>query len=53
MVIYPGGLWYTGVTVNDVPEIFEKSVLNDKPVDRLLASEKTWDDLAKLRSTEG
>ena len=53
VVIYPGGLWYTGVTVNDVPEIFEKSVLNDKPVDRLLASEKTWDGLAKLRSAEG
>ena len=53
MVIYPRGLWYTGVTVKDVLEIFEKSVLNDEPVDRLLASEKTWDGLAKLRSTEG
>ena len=52
MVIYPGGLWYTGVTMKDVPEIFEKSVLNDEPVDRLLASEKTWDDLGKLKSAE-
>ena len=50
VVIYPGGLWYTGVTVEDVPEIFEKSVLNNKSVERLLSTQGTWDDLEKLRN---
>ena len=50
MVIYPGGLWYTGVTVEDVPEIFEKSVLSNKPVERRLSTQGTWDDLDKLRN---
>ncbi|MDP6577641.1 MAG: (2Fe-2S) ferredoxin domain-containing protein [Candidatus Marinimicrobia bacterium] len=50
VVIYPGGLWYTGVTVEDVPEIFEKSILNNKSVERLLSTQRTWDDLDKLRN---
>ena len=49
VVIYPDNIWYTGVTVNDVDEIFNKSVLNNEIVDRLVASEETWEKWKLLR----
>ena len=49
VVIYPSGLWYTGVIPEDVPEIFEKSVLVDEPGQRLLSTDQTWNQLASLR----
>ena len=49
VVIYPDNIWYTGVTVNDVDEIFNKSVLNNEIVDRLVASEETWEKWKSLR----
>ena len=49
VVIYPDNIWYTGVTVNDVDEIFNKSVLNNEIVDRLVASEETWEIWKSLR----
>ena len=52
VAIYPSGLWYTGFTKEDVPEIFQKSILNNEPVKRLLATPKTWSMLAKIRETE-
>ncbi|MEW6510177.1 MAG: (2Fe-2S) ferredoxin domain-containing protein [Bacteroidota bacterium] len=36
MVIYPEGIWYGGVTVADVPEIIEKTILNGEVITRLL-----------------
>ncbi len=28
LVVYPKGDWYTKVTINDIPEIIEKSIIN-------------------------
>jgi (2Fe-2S) ferredoxin len=36
VVIYPEGVWYRGVTVADVDEIFTSHVLGGVPVERLL-----------------
>jgi len=35
MVVYPEGVWYGGVTVDDVDEIIEEHVLEGRPVERL------------------
>ena len=36
MVVYPEGIWYGGVTPEDVPEIVNSHLINGKPVERLL-----------------
>ena len=36
VVIYPEQIWYGKVTVEDVPEIIEETVLKGEPVERLL-----------------
>ena len=36
IVVYPEGIWYGGVKVEDVPEIIESHIINGKPVERLL-----------------
>ncbi len=35
MVVYPESVWYTGVTVDDVPEIVERHMIGGEAVDRL------------------
>ncbi len=35
MVVYPEGIFYGGVTPNDVEEIFTQHILNNQPVKRL------------------
>ncbi len=35
VVVYPEGIWYGGVTPEDVPEIMESHIINGKPVERL------------------
>ncbi len=35
MVIYPQGIWYGKVSLKDVDEIIEKSILNDLVIERL------------------
>lgn len=35
IVVYPEGVWYTGVTVADVPELVEQHMVNGRPVERL------------------
>ena len=34
-VVYPEGVWYGGVTVDDVDEIIEEHVVGGRPVERL------------------
>ena len=34
-VVYPEGIFYKGISVSDVDEIFEQHILNNKPVERL------------------
>jgi (2Fe-2S) ferredoxin len=36
LVVYPEGVFYVGVSLNDVQEIFESHILNNQPVKRLL-----------------
>ena len=36
MVVYPEGIWYSGVSANDVDEIFTKTVLRGEVIERLL-----------------
>jgi (2Fe-2S) ferredoxin len=35
IVVYPEGIWYGAVTVDDVDEIFRSHVLEGRPVERL------------------
>ncbi len=35
LVVYPEGVWYTGVKVEDVPELIEEHLRNGRPVERL------------------
>jgi len=35
VVVYPEGVWYGGVTADDVPEIVEAHLLGGRPVERL------------------
>jgi (2Fe-2S) ferredoxin len=36
VVVYPEGVWYGGVKVEDVPAIVDEHLLGGKPVERLL-----------------
>ena len=36
IVIYPQGVWYGGVTINDVEDIIQEHILNGEIVERLL-----------------
>ena len=35
VVVYPEGVWYGGVRVEDVPEIVERHLVGGEPVERL------------------
>lgn len=41
MVVYPEGVWYSGVQPRDVREIVEAHFVNGQPVQRLMRSETT------------
>lgn len=49
VVIYPQGVWYLGVTPDDVEEIFATSIAGDGIVQRLVAGNDSWERLATLR----
>jgi len=36
MVVYPEGVWYVGVTKEDIAEIIEKHMVGGEPVERLV-----------------
>ena len=36
IVVYPDNVWYSGVTQEDLKEIFESHILGGKPVERLV-----------------
>jgi (2Fe-2S) ferredoxin len=42
VLIYPEGVMYSGVTKADVPTIIEQHLLNDTPVESLLAPADMW-----------
>lgn len=35
IVVYPEQIWYGGVTLDDVEEIIQNHIINNKPVERL------------------
>jgi (2Fe-2S) ferredoxin len=37
VLVYPEGVWYYGVTPEDVDEIVNEHIINGRPVDRLMA----------------
>jgi (2Fe-2S) ferredoxin len=39
VVVFPDNVWYAGVTVQDVPDLVESHIINNKPVERLLHKE--------------
>ena len=41
VVVYPEGVFYVGVELNDVDEIIHEHILNDRPVERLRMKNKT------------
>ena len=49
LVIYPSCLWYVKVQIKDVKEIFEKSILNDKIIERLVPKSNILSDINRLR----
>ena len=52
VVIYPDAVWYTKVKLNDVDEIFNSNILNNKPVKSLAADKNTWNELQLLKEME-
>jgi len=36
MVVYPEGVWYSGVQVSDVPELVREHFKNGRPIERLV-----------------
>lgn len=49
VVVYPQGVWYLGVTLNDVDEIIEQSIVAENVVDRLAATPEKWAELQQIR----
>ncbi len=35
IVVYPDQVWYQNVSIEDVEQIIDEHILNDKPVERL------------------
>lgn len=52
VVIYPQDLWYVGVKIEDVDEIFTTSILGEGVVERLVATSAAWEKLKALRRQE-
>ena len=42
IVIYPEEIWYGGVSEEDLDEIIESHIKNNKPVERLLIQDKRY-----------
>ena len=42
MVVYPEGVWYNRVTVDDLADIVEQHLVDGKPVDRLKMPDEMW-----------
>ena len=52
VVIYPAGIWYLGVTSDDVAEIVDTSIVNDSVVKRLAATSASWQQLKDIRESD-
>ena len=52
VVIYPQGIWYTEVQLDDVEEIFNTSVLGEEVVERITATKETWAEMMRIRNNK-
>lgn len=50
-VVYPEGIWYAGITVDDVEEIVEHHLIGGKPVQRLLFQHRKYTPAQYLNSS--
>jgi (2Fe-2S) ferredoxin len=42
VVIYPDGIWYGQVTVDDVPEIIDRTIIEGEVIQRLLMKDRRY-----------
>ena len=42
MVIYPEGIWYGRVSVEDIPEIIDRTIVDGEVIQRLLINDKRY-----------
>ncbi|MGE5437027.1 MAG: (2Fe-2S) ferredoxin domain-containing protein [Syntrophothermus sp.] len=42
IVVYPEQVWYGGVTLDDVEEIIQSHIINNKPVEKLFIKDKRF-----------
>lgn len=42
VVVYPEQVWYGGVTVDDVEEIVQNHLINNRPLERLMIKDKRF-----------
>ena len=50
VLVYPEQVWYGGVTVDDVEEIIQCHIINNKPVERLFIKDKRFNKDASTKS---
>jgi (2Fe-2S) ferredoxin len=48
VVVYPEGVWYGRVTLNDVEEIVESHIIGGKPVERLMIADECLNTVSCL-----
>jgi (2Fe-2S) ferredoxin len=48
LVVYPEGIWYGKVTVDDVPEIVERTIIGGEVIQRLLIPDSRYSPDALL-----
>ena len=50
VLVYPEQIWYGGVKLDDVEEIIQSHIINNKPVERLIIRDKRFhkDDLKQI-----
>ena len=41
VVVYPDEIWYTNVKLSDVDDIFNATIINEEPMEKLVANKKT------------
>ncbi len=42
VIVYPDNVWYQGVKPEDINDILEQHIQNEKPVERLLIPDSAW-----------
>jgi (2Fe-2S) ferredoxin len=50
VLVYPEQVWYGGVTVDDVEEIIQSHIINNKPVERLFIKDERFHKDAGAKS---